>query len=185
MHQACEKAGVQMTFCHQRRFGAQFVKARELALGGAIGTVHRLEGFYWVARTGGYAKAARAFPYGITQPAVHQQVRKLEQELGVALFERVGKDRMQLTAAGRELDSFMAYEDSFQGGVRVALGDVNGDGFPDLVTGAGPGGGPAVTRLTLRRGWALPTGPWAVPPAAPPGSRRRPRPPRRRAPGPA
>lgn len=68
--------------------------------------LHRLEGFYWVARTGGYARAARAFPYPITQPAVHQQVKKLESELGVALFERVGKDRMLPTAAGAHLYGF-------------------------------------------------------------------------------
>lgn len=70
--------------------------------------LHRLEGFYWVAREGGYAKAARAFPYPITQPAVHQQVKKLETELGVALFERVGKESIQTTAAGRRLYEFAA-----------------------------------------------------------------------------
>ena len=69
--------------------------------------LHRLEGFYWVAETGGYARAARAFPYPITQPAVHQQVKKLEGELGVALFERVAKDRMCLTPAGRHLHEFV------------------------------------------------------------------------------
>jgi DNA-binding transcriptional LysR family regulator len=63
-------------------------------------TVHRLEGLYWVARTGGYSKAARAFPYPISQAGVHHQVRKLEGELGVRLFERVGRDDMRLTAAG-------------------------------------------------------------------------------------
>ena len=65
--------------------------------------VQRLEGFHWVAKTGGFARAARAFPYPITQPAVHQQVRKLQEELGVDLFERVGKDRMILTPAGARL----------------------------------------------------------------------------------
>jgi len=70
--------------------------------------LHRLEGFFWVARTGGYAKAARAFPYPITQPAVHQQVKKLESELELTLFERVAKDRMQLTAAGQRLFEFCA-----------------------------------------------------------------------------
>lgn len=69
--------------------------------------IHRLEGFYWVARTEGYARAARAFPYPITQPAVHQQVKKLEGELGVTLFERIGKDRMALTPAGSRLYGFV------------------------------------------------------------------------------
>jgi len=40
--------------------------------------------------------------------------------------------------------SFFAYPAVFTGGVRVALGDVNGDGSTDLITGAGPGGGPQV-----------------------------------------
>jgi DNA-binding transcriptional LysR family regulator len=70
--------------------------------------IHRLEGFYWVAKVGGYARAARAFPYPITQPAVHQQVKKLESDLGLELFERVGKDKMQLTAAGQRLYRFIA-----------------------------------------------------------------------------
>ncbi|MEZ6135734.1 MAG: Ig-like domain-containing protein [Pirellulaceae bacterium] len=44
----------------------------------------------------------------------------------------------------QELGSFFAYDAGFPGGVRVATGDVNGDGFDDIITGAGPGGGPRV-----------------------------------------
>ena len=39
---------------------------------------------------------------------------------------------------------FLAYDSGFYGGVRVAVGDVTGDGYPDLVVAAGPSGGPAV-----------------------------------------
>jgi len=66
-------------------------------------TLQRIEGFYWVAREGGFARAARSFPYPITQPGVHLQVRRLEEELGLPLFTRVGRDRMALTHAGRRL----------------------------------------------------------------------------------
>lgn len=65
--------------------------------------IHRLEGLYWVVRSGGYAKAARAIPYPITQPALHQQVAKLEAELGLQLVERVGKGEMRATPAGQVL----------------------------------------------------------------------------------
>lgn len=43
-----------------------------------------------------------------------------------------------------ELCAFLAYDPAFRGGVRVAAVDVNGDGVPDVITGAGDGGGPHV-----------------------------------------
>lgn len=47
----------------------------------------------------------------------------------VAVFDRTG----------RELASFAAYRGIFQGGVRVAEGDVAGDANPEVVTAPGPG----------------------------------------------
>jgi autotransporter-associated beta strand protein len=48
------------------------------------------------------------------------------------------------------LASFYAYDPSFIGGVNVAAGDVNGDESIDVVTGAGPGGGPHVKVFDIR-----------------------------------
>jgi hypothetical protein len=45
---------------------------------------------------------------------------------------------------GAKIQEFLAYAPIFTGGVRVAVGDVNGDGIPDIITGPGPGGGPNV-----------------------------------------
>ena len=44
LYQACVDNDVVITFCHQRRFGAQFIKARQLANDGVIGELRRLEG---------------------------------------------------------------------------------------------------------------------------------------------
>ena len=43
---------------------------------------------------------------------------------------------------GVEARSFFAYEPAFAGGVRVAAGDVNGDGRAEIITGPGPGRAP-------------------------------------------
>src|SRR5262249_49144190 len=40
---------------------------------------------------------------------------------------------------GQLQSSFQPYPNSFTGGVRVAVGDVSGDGLPDVVTAPGPG----------------------------------------------
>lgn len=45
---------------------------------------------------------------------------------------------------GQLLTSFLAFDQNFRGGVRIAVGDVNGDGIADVICGAGPGGGPHV-----------------------------------------
>ena len=66
---------------------------------------------------------------------------------------------------------FFAFEQTLRNGVFVAAGDLDGDGFADLIAGGGPGGGPRVTafgrpcwRATRRRRW--PTSSPATPPTA-------------------
>jgi hypothetical protein len=57
-----------------------------------------------------------------------------------------GSARIQVTdgKTGATLGSFFAFEPTFRGGAYVAVGDVNGDSIPDIIVGAGDGGGPRV-----------------------------------------
>ena len=57
-----------------------------------------------------------------------------------------------------EIARFLGIEDAnFRGGARSAVGDVNGDGTPDLLVAAGFGGGPRVAvyngRTVTRSRW--------------------------------
>ncbi len=62
--------------------------------------VHQLTYFVAVAETGSFSRAAERC--NITQPSLSQQIMKLEQELGEALFERLPR-KVVLTDAGRIL----------------------------------------------------------------------------------
>src|SRR5207248_6457552 len=43
---------------------------------------------------------------------------------------------------------FFVFEQTLRNGVFVAAGDVDGDGFADVIAGGGPGGGPRVFALS-------------------------------------
>ena len=60
----------------------------------------QLKGFYQVARLKSFTKAAGKLY--LTQPAISLQVKALEKELGVRLFDRVGR-KIALTDAGESL----------------------------------------------------------------------------------
>ena len=60
----------------------------------------QLKAFHHVALLGGFSRAAEAL--FLTQPAISEQVRKLEQEHDVLLFFRERK-RIRLTEAGELL----------------------------------------------------------------------------------
>jgi DNA-binding transcriptional LysR family regulator len=66
-------------------------------------TLNQLRVFEAVARTGSFSRAAETL--SVTQPAVTLQIRQLERDCGVQLFERIRR-RPRLTAAGLTLQDY-------------------------------------------------------------------------------
>src|ERR1700748_29808 len=62
--------------------------------------LRQLECFCAVARTGSFTKAAQEL--GIAQPSLSEQIARLEQGLGAALFERLNR-RVELTQLGEAI----------------------------------------------------------------------------------
>lgn len=62
--------------------------------------LYHLETLMWIDRLGTFAAAAQRL--NTTQPAISARVREIEEQLGIALFQREGR-RMVLTARGRRL----------------------------------------------------------------------------------
>ena len=75
---------------------------------------------------------------------------------------RIATYNGKFLAAGQIVNltsDFFAFEPGLRNGTFVAVADINGDGFGDLVTGAGPGGAPRVTvfdGLLLASGGSVP-----------------------------
>src|ERR1700730_130966 len=94
----------------------------------------QLRTFYEVATTGSFTRAAAKLY--LSQPAVTQQIRALESELGFALFERHGR-RLRLTAAGEALQAYPPRVLSLVDEAINAAREAAGRGSRTLHVGAG------------------------------------------------
>jgi hypothetical protein len=108
---------------------------------------------------------ASVLPKGIHYLAIDYSGDAAYSSSGTNFYQAIGAGRPLVTGpdAGRDpnvrrlnavgnstpltgaLSSFFAFDPAFRGGVRVAEGDVNGDGVPDTIAAAGLGGWPQVS----------------------------------------
>lgn len=91
---------------------------------------HHLELFHYVAKFGGIAQASKRMPYGVGQPAISLQITRLEDALGVALFQR---RPFKLTREGEKLAAHI--EPFFRGLDRLET-ELRGRAAPLLRVGA-------------------------------------------------
>ena len=85
----------------------------------------QIRAFHHVAMLGGFSLAAEAL--GLTQPAISDQVRKLERDNDVLLFSRIRK-KVVLTQDGEELFAKTRAYFELEGGDQ---GPLVGNGEPD------------------------------------------------------
>ncbi len=100
-------------------------------------TLHQLKVFKQVAQVMNYTKAGDRL--GLTQPAVSIQIKQLENNLGLTLFEKIGKT-LYLTPAGKELhifsdDIFNRFE-NMDMTLSALKGELQGDFYLSAVSSA-------------------------------------------------
>lgn len=101
-----------------------------------------------VGDTGSVTAAATALGY--SQPAVSQQIRRLETRLGMAVVERVGR-RMRLTEAGRILARHATSITTALGAVAGELADLGGGRIGTVRLVGFPSASPTILPRLMRR----------------------------------
>jgi DNA-binding transcriptional LysR family regulator len=96
-------------------------------------TVRRLELFLAVLGQRSFRKAAEQV--GLSQPALSQQIKELEDDLGTPLFERLGRT-IAPTEAGRVLEGYARGVAATLRGAREAIGGLRGLQRGSLLLGA-------------------------------------------------
>jgi DNA-binding transcriptional LysR family regulator len=83
-----------------------------------------LQYFYVVAKEGGFMKASKALR--IQQPAISRMVKLLEDDLGLSLFEKIGRN-VRLTAQGQEVFDSCKKIFGEVDHLKVSLGQIKGE----------------------------------------------------------
>ncbi len=100
-------------------------------------------------------------PYGEFTGGTQVALGNLDTDAGIELVTGAGSGGgpqvRVFDRSGKALSTFYAYDAAFRGGLDVTTADVDGDGIDEIITAAGPGGGPHIkifkTNGKLVRSW--------------------------------
>jgi len=99
-------------------------------------------------------------PHGIKQTEFYPYTKKYQGKINFAVADLDNNKTLEIVTGtglgggphirifdinGRLINpGFFAYAKNFRGGVKISLGDVNADGYKEIIVGAGTGGGPHI-----------------------------------------
>lgn len=100
-------------------------------------------------------------PYGEFTGGAQVALGNMDDDSGIELVTGAGSGGgpqvRVFERSGKAISTFYAYDETFRGGIDVATADADGDGTDEIITGAGPGGGPHIkvfrTDGKLIRSW--------------------------------
>jgi len=127
--------------------GGANVLVRDLDRDGTDDVIFSQAGLVTVRLSSGTTNTFR--PYGTKytggiELAAGQTDQSTAWELVLAPSSGAAATVLVTDVKGRVLRSWLAYRKEFTGGATVAIGDIDGDGKREIITGAGRGGGPHV-----------------------------------------
>lgn len=122
----------------------------EIVVGAGPGTQSFVKIFNYHGQLSGQFIAHKENFFGGVNVAIGDVDSDGQKEIIVAPMGKMAPEVKIFNFQGLLKSSFLAYDKKFINGVNVAAGDINNDGYDEIITGPGAGGGPQVRVFNIK-----------------------------------